>query len=74
MQHILWEVKCITNISQEMTMKLPWWFIAIVSIVGILACFFLVMWLNKGKVYGKDEKVETMGHVWDEDLASRRTG
>ncbi len=45
------------------------WFIGIVSVVGILACFWLVMWMNTGKAPKKGEEVKTMGHVWDEDLA-----
>ena len=41
------------------------WFIGIVTVVGILACFWLVMWMTSKKPEGK---TETMGHVWDENL------
>ncbi|OAD21386.1 cytochrome c oxidase, cbb3-type, subunit III [Candidatus Thiomargarita nelsonii] len=43
------------------------WFIIILTVGGILACFGLIFWL--GRQHSKpDEKVETMGHVWDETL------
>ncbi len=44
------------------------WFVGIVSIAGILACVWLIMWMSTGKAPGKEKKAETMGHVWDEDL------
>ena len=46
------------------------WFISIISVGGILACAWLVWWLTTaGEVPKKEGEVETMGHVWDEDLA-----
>lgn len=43
------------------------WFIAIPTIAGLVGLFLLVRWLS-GRTTRKDESVETMGHVWDEDL------
>ncbi len=43
------------------------WFITIITLGGILACFGLIYWL--GADFKKTgEKVETMGHVWDGNL------
>jgi cytochrome c oxidase cbb3-type subunit 3 len=42
-------------------------YIIIPTIGGIIACFFLVRWLSGGNVKS-GEKVESMGHVWDENL------
>ncbi|KHD06825.1 cytochrome Cbb3 [Candidatus Thiomargarita nelsonii] len=43
------------------------WYIIILTVGSILACFGLILWLGSG--HSKtDEKVETMGHVWDESL------
>ncbi|MBE9563302.1 MAG: cytochrome-c oxidase, cbb3-type subunit III [Proteobacteria bacterium] len=44
------------------------WFIIIPTVGGILACFALILWLG-GEKPDPEKKVETMGHVWDEDLA-----
>ena len=41
------------------------WFIGIVTVGGILACFWLVMWMTSKRT---GDKAETMGHVWDENL------
>ena len=43
------------------------WFVAIVTIVSIVALVWLTMSLNR-KRKNTDEPVETMGHVWDENL------
>ncbi|MBT8140826.1 MAG: cytochrome-c oxidase, cbb3-type subunit III [Gammaproteobacteria bacterium] len=44
----------------------PWhWFILIVSLVNIFACWWLLNWSAKTKVHSDDG---TTGHVWDEDL------
>ncbi len=45
------------------------WWIIIPTILGIAACFVLIHWLggHAPEAVSK-EKVETMGHVWDEDL------
>jgi len=43
------------------------WYIIILTVASILACFGLILWL--GADHSKpDEKVETMGHVWDKTL------
>jgi cytochrome c oxidase cbb3-type subunit 3 len=44
------------------------WFIIIPTVGGILGCFALILWLG-GDRPDPDKKVETMGHVWDGDLA-----
>ncbi|WP_353572785.1 cytochrome-c oxidase, cbb3-type subunit III [Candidatus Albibeggiatoa sp. nov. BB20] len=43
------------------------WFITIGTLLSILACFALILWLG-GDRPNSDEDVQTMGHVWDEDL------
>jgi cytochrome c oxidase cbb3-type subunit 3 len=43
------------------------WFIIISTVGGILACFGLIFWLG-ADTKKPGEKVETMGHVWDETL------
>lgn len=43
------------------------WFITIGTLVSILACFWLVIWMA-GEKPDPDKEVETMGHVWDENL------
>jgi cytochrome c oxidase cbb3-type subunit 3 len=45
------------------------WFIIIGTVGGIIGCFALIAWLG-GDTSSKEEdkKVETMGHVWDENL------
>ncbi|RKZ53971.1 MAG: cytochrome-c oxidase, cbb3-type subunit III [Candidatus Parabeggiatoa sp. nov. 3] len=43
------------------------WFITIITLGGIFACFGLIYWL--GADFKKTgDKVETMGHVWDGNL------
>jgi cytochrome c oxidase cbb3-type subunit 3 len=44
------------------------WYVIIITVVTILACFWLLQW-TKG-ISNRDEKNETgsTGHVWDEDL------
>jgi len=42
------------------------WFIIILTVGCILGCFALILWLGGDRP--KEEKVETMGHVWDETL------
>lgn len=43
------------------------WYIIIPTVLGIIGCFVLLVKLSGGKI-DPDKKVETMGHVWDEDL------
>ena len=43
------------------------WYIIIPTILGIVGCFVLLVKLSGGRI-DPDKKVETMGHVWDEDL------
>ena len=43
------------------------WFITIITLGGILACFGLIYWLG-ADTKKPGEKVETMGHVWDGNL------
>jgi cytochrome c oxidase cbb3-type subunit 3 len=45
------------------------WFIILTVIASIAAIFWLISWSSKGKPSKTEEgKVETMGHVWDENL------
>ena len=44
------------------------WIIAIVTLVGIFVLLYLT-WILSEKKKDNDDPVETMGHVWDEDLA-----
>ncbi|MDM8561085.1 cytochrome-c oxidase, cbb3-type subunit III [Candidatus Parabeggiatoa sp. HSG14] len=43
------------------------WFITISTVLGILACFALIILLNRGSAK-PDGEVKTMGHVWDGTL------
>ena len=46
------------------------WFIGITSLVSVVGCFVFAWMQAHGKRGGSPpDKVETMGHVWDEDLA-----
>lgn len=42
------------------------WYIAILTIISILACVWLIRWMTSG--FEKTDKVEDTGHVWDGDL------
>jgi cytochrome c oxidase cbb3-type subunit 3 len=44
------------------------WWIIIVSLGGILACVWLARWMS-GATVQAGEEVQTMGHVWDENLS-----
>lgn len=44
------------------------WIIAIVTLIGIFSMIYLT-WVLSEKKKDKDEPAQTMGHVWDEDLA-----
>jgi cytochrome c oxidase cbb3-type subunit 3 len=43
------------------------WYVGIVTVVSIAACAVLLWTMSTRRTPG--QKVETMGHVWDEDLA-----
>lgn len=53
--------------SQMFTSQFWEWFIIIPTVGGIAGCFLLIMWMSGGRPKS-DEKVKTMGHVWDENL------
>ena len=42
------------------------WYIAILTVMSILACVWLIRWMTSG--FEKTDKVEDTGHVWDGDL------
>ena len=42
------------------------WYIAILTVISILACVWLLRWMTSG--FKKSETVEDTGHVWDGDL------
>ena len=42
------------------------WYIAILTIVSILACVWLLRWMSSG--HQKTDTVEDTGHIWDGDL------
>ncbi len=44
------------------------WYVAVITVVSIIACAVLLKAMSTRKL-APDQKVETMGHVWDEDLA-----
>ena len=43
------------------------WFIIVPTVGGLIGCFLLIRWLG-GETVQPTEEVETMGHVWDENL------
>ncbi len=45
------------------------WFISGTTILSFIAVLWLIRWMSRGKGPAQGEKAETMGHVWDEDLA-----
>jgi cytochrome c oxidase cbb3-type subunit 3 len=42
------------------------WYIAILTILSILACIWLIRWMTRG--VEKTDTVESTGHIWDGDL------
>ena len=42
------------------------WYIAILTVISILACVWLIRWMTSGFEHG--DEVESTGHVWDGDL------
>ncbi|MDH3448101.1 MAG: cytochrome-c oxidase, cbb3-type subunit III [Gammaproteobacteria bacterium] len=43
------------------------WYIAVATVISILACVWLLRWMTSG--FEKGEEVESTGHVWDGDLS-----
>ena len=43
------------------------WYIAIATVISILACVWLVRWMTSG--FESKDEVETTGNVWDGDLS-----
>jgi cytochrome c oxidase cbb3-type subunit 3 len=43
------------------------WYIAVIVVASLAFCVFLVIWMSEKRA--APSKPETMGHVWDEDLA-----
>ena len=41
------------------------WFIGIVSILSLAACFLFLLWVGRGR---PPQQVETLDHGWDGDL------
>ena len=44
------------------------WYIIVPTVVGIVWLFYMIVKLSRGNPPQPGEPVETMGHVWDEDL------
>ena len=44
------------------------WYIIVPTVVGFVWLFVLIGKLSRGEKPQPGEEVETMGHVWDEDL------
>jgi cytochrome c oxidase cbb3-type subunit 3 len=42
------------------------WYIAIATVISILACIWLLRWMTSG--FEKSDEVKSTGHVWDGDL------
>jgi cytochrome c oxidase cbb3-type subunit III len=42
------------------------WYILIMVALSFVFCFALIIWMSRGRKTGA--KVQTMGHVWDDDL------
>jgi cytochrome c oxidase cbb3-type subunit 3 len=42
------------------------WYIFVIVVLSFVFCFALIIWMSRGRKPG--EKVQTMGHVWDETL------
>jgi len=42
------------------------WYIAILTVISILACVWLIRWMTSG--FQPKDEVESTGHIWDEDL------
>lgn len=49
------------------------WFIGVSTIISLIALFIFVIGLSKRKRGKAGDKIETMGHVWDENLEELNT-
>jgi cytochrome c oxidase cbb3-type subunit 3 len=49
----------------DFTSKFWEWYVFILVVLSIAACFAIIIWMQRGK---KPARVETMGHVWDDNL------
>ena len=49
------------------------WFIGVSTIISLIALFIFVLGLSKRKTGKAGDKIETMGHVWDENLEELNT-
>ena len=43
------------------------WYIAVLTVISILACVWLLRWMTSG-FEKSDGEVENTGHIWDDDL------
>ena len=49
------------------------WFIGVSTVISLIALFIFVIGLSKRKGGKAGDKIETMGHVWDENLEELNT-
>lgn len=49
------------------------WFIGVSTVISLIALFIFVLGLSKRKTDKAGDKIETMGHVWDENLEELNT-
>ena len=49
------------------------WFIGVSTVISLIALFIFVLGLSKRKGGKAGDKIETMGHVWDENLEELNT-
>lgn len=49
------------------------WFIGVSTVISLIALFIFVLGLSKRKIGKAGDKIETMGHVWDENLEELNT-
>lgn len=49
------------------------WFIGVSTVISLIALFIFVLGLSKRKTGKAGDKIETMGHVWDENLEELNT-
>ena len=49
------------------------WFIGVSTVISLIALFIFVLGLSRRKTGKAGDKIETMGHVWDENLEELNT-